>query len=252
MWSMGKIFRGAEVTRIYVGSYHDEEIKNKEQFGPLFEKDYKSLLSQLKELPRMCCMRKVNEMVKRIRLCVVHTCVLGNLRAKMPMFYGGEAVRAKLIKDLHVVFEEVRTQYHLSEGDFPDIDEFRGVLQRMDFYSFPAVNRSDLNQLQEMLSNDVPRIISHISGVVAEGPGMSHHRSQDGTKTAKGPNVFSLEDEDEKAKQSQQRMAHTQQLMAGVIAVLVVVVSIILASVMDNHQTIKHLTAKLTEQVQKL
>ncbi len=58
---MGKIFRGAEVTRIYVGSFHEGEILHKEEFGALFNKDNSALLSQLKELPSLCCMRKVLE-----------------------------------------------------------------------------------------------------------------------------------------------------------------------------------------------
>ena len=65
------------MTRIYVGSYKDEEIRHPEKFSALFEKDHDHLVAQLKELPSMCSMRKVNEMVKRIRLCVVHVCVLG-------------------------------------------------------------------------------------------------------------------------------------------------------------------------------
>ena len=70
LWSMGKIFRGAEVTRIYVGSYSDEEIKHKEQFGSLFEKDHDALLAQLNELPGMCCMRKVSIYQNVMTYCI--------------------------------------------------------------------------------------------------------------------------------------------------------------------------------------
>ena len=70
LWSMGKIFKGSEVTRVYVGSFSDEPIK-KEELKPLFEKDYSTLLRDLNDLPKACSMRKVNEMVKRIRLLIV-------------------------------------------------------------------------------------------------------------------------------------------------------------------------------------
>ena len=48
-------------------------------------------------------MRKVNEMVKRIRLAVVHVCVLGTLRSKMPYLWGKESAQAKLIENLQQV-----------------------------------------------------------------------------------------------------------------------------------------------------
>lgn len=50
-------------------------------------------------------------------------------------------------------------------GDFPDIEDFKGVLQRMDFYTFPKTNRVVLNQLQDMLLVDIPRIIALVAGV---------------------------------------------------------------------------------------
>ncbi len=50
-------------------------------------------------------MRKVNEMVKRIRLATVNTCVLGHLRAQLPTFWGKEAAQDRLINNLPAVFE---------------------------------------------------------------------------------------------------------------------------------------------------
>ena len=102
LWSMGRIFKGAEVARIYVGSYRDEPIA-REEHTALFEKDKKVLLSHLKQLPKACSMRKVNEMVKRIRLAVVHVCLVGTLRSKMPYLWGHEKAQAKLIEDLQKV-----------------------------------------------------------------------------------------------------------------------------------------------------
>ena len=74
LWSMGRIFKGAEVSRIYVGSFRDEQLVRDEHVQ-LFNKDEQVLKSHL-ELPKACSMRKVNEIVKRICLCVVHLCVL--------------------------------------------------------------------------------------------------------------------------------------------------------------------------------
>lgn len=241
LWSMGKIFRGAEVTRIYVGSFHDEPIQHEAEFGSLFRKDHAHLLEQLKELPSMCCMRKVNEMVKRIRLCVVHVCVLGVLRSKMPLLYGADATQARLIKNLQAVFEEVKTTYHLSDGDFPDLDEFQAVLQRMDFYSFPAIDRATLNALQDMLSSDIPRILSFAPGASSGAiGGESRIRDSSAEGVSGGLAMFTLNEEDEKTLQGHQSMGalmRSQQILAGVIAVLVVIIGLIIASVVENHVT---------------
>lgn len=248
LWSMGKIFHGAEVTRIYVGSFDDQPVVHEEEFGSLFNKDHAHLLTQLKELPGMCCMRKVNEMVKRIRLCVVHACVLGVLRSKMPIFMGAEQTRAGLIKNLERVFEEVKNLYHLSDGDFPDIDEFRGVLQRMDFYTFPAIDRAVLNQLQEMLSSDIPRILDHVAG--ASGGAMGGNRGEhDGSGAS--VQMFSI-DEDSEGSESNKNVGDlmkAQQMMAGVIAALVVVIGLIIASVAEDHVTAQFISRFVAESV---
>lgn len=252
LWSMGKIFRGAEVTRIYVGSFDDQEIVHKAEFGELFEKDHAHLLAQLKELPSMCCMRKVNEMVKRIRLCVVHACVLGLLRSKMPLFMGAEQTRAGLIKNLDKVFEEVRNLYHLSEGDFPNIDEFRGVLQRMDFYTFPAIDRAVLNQLQDMLSTDIPHILSHVSG--ATGGAVGGARSEDDGSGAR-LQMFSIDEDGENGSEkgkTMSEMVQSQQIMAVVIATLVVVIGLIVASVAEDHVTAQFISRAVAQAVTNL
>ena len=164
LWSMGRIFKGAEVSRIYVGSFQDEQLLRDEHVQ-LFNKDEQVLKSHLAELPKACSMRKVNEIVKRIRLCVVHLCVLGHLRSRMPYFWGANHVQTMLIDKLDEVFEDVRRTYQLSEGDFPRIEEFRAKLQMEDFYSFPKTDRKTLQKLQILLTEDIPYIISQLAGV---------------------------------------------------------------------------------------
>eukprot|EP01042_Synura_sphagnicola_P015829 gene15829-20046_t len=62
LWSMGRIFKGAEVTRIYVGSFHDTALLTQEHKA-LFEKDESLLMGALAQLPRACATRKINDMV---------------------------------------------------------------------------------------------------------------------------------------------------------------------------------------------
>lgn len=132
-------------------------------------------------------MRKVNEMVKRIRLAIVNVCVLGHLRSKMPYFAGKERMQGYLIDNMEQVFDAVRRKYDLAEGDFPKIDEFKAALRLADFSTFPYTKREVLVSLQDMLTVDIPRIIAHVAGVVKEGPG-SHVDDADDSDALEGSN----------------------------------------------------------------
>jgi hypothetical protein len=158
LWSMGKIFRGAEVTRVYVGSFNDEPLVRPE-YAQLFEKDRRVLMEQLNELPKLCSMRKINEMVKRIRLNIVNVCVVGHLRARMPWLWGREAAQRRLLDGLDEVFLAVQHEYGLSPGDFPPVGDFRQGLQLQDFSAFPRSDRKVLQQLKQMIDRDVPKML---------------------------------------------------------------------------------------------
>lgn len=164
LWSMGKIFRGAEVTRVYVGSFNNEPLQ-KPEYEKLFEKDRNALMGQLKELPKMCGMRKVNEMVKRIRLNIVNVCIIGHIKSKMPWLWGKEAVQRKLLDSIPEIYAAVQHEYSLSAGDFPPADQFRASLQLQDFSSFPHVDRRALRTLKQLLDEDIPQILQQIAGV---------------------------------------------------------------------------------------
>lgn len=164
LWSMGKIFQSAEVPRVYCGSFRDDQLQRKE-FEKLFEKDRNSLMSHLSDLPKLCGMRKINEMVKRIRLNIVNVCIIGYLQSKMPYLWGHDQVQNKLIKNLEKIYVEVRHLYNLPEGDFPPIEEFQAKLQLSDFRRFPKLERKVLIDLKDMLTYDIPTIFKSIAGV---------------------------------------------------------------------------------------
>ncbi len=65
----------------------------------------------------------------------------------------------------------MRKTFQLAEGDFPRLDEYKSSLQLSDIAAFPRIDRKTLNSLQEMLIQDIPRIISIVAGVVNSGPG---------------------------------------------------------------------------------
>lgn len=164
LWSIGRVFKGAEVTRVFVGSFKEGPLLT-DQHTALFKRDHDSLIDHLKGLPSSCSMRKINEIVKRIRLIVVHICILGYLKSRMPFFFGKEKIRRQLIDKLGEVFIEVQRMYQLSDGDFPSVVEYQQFLSKIDFSEFRNVDFKILSELQDILTNDIPRITRLVSGV---------------------------------------------------------------------------------------
>lgn len=160
MWSMGKLFSTPEVVRVYTGSYWNKDLIHTD-FEGMFNADEEWLLDELMRLPSVSAERKVNAVVKRVRLIKVHLCILGHLRQKLPKFFGHARARQALLDDLEQVFESVRNQYKLSEGDMPDVEDFRQRLSAFeDFRVFPMLDTEDLDKLEDILTTALPTIMS--------------------------------------------------------------------------------------------
>eukprot|EP00903_Cladosiphon_okamuranus_P005964 g5888.t1 len=166
MWSMGKIIRTPEVLRVYVGSFWDEPLMYDDN-AALFDMEERDLMNDLRELPRNSAVRKINELVKRCRLAKVHAYIIGYLRAQMPSMMGKEKVQKKLTQDLAQVFRSVMKQHNLAPGDFPDLEPFRAKLADTNFVKFPKLKVKMLEDLDEMLSVDIPRLMEMLPRTVA-------------------------------------------------------------------------------------
>lgn len=152
---------GAEVTRVYVCSFSNDYVI-KDDLATVFNKDRDTLMNEIDNLAGKSSMRKLDEMTKRIRRLIIQICVLGALRAKMPYFWGKEKAQLNLIKNLEETFGEVRQSYQLSIGDFPNTNEFQQSLMLCDFTKFPIADKKVLNQLQDIISVELPIITSRV------------------------------------------------------------------------------------------
>jgi hypothetical protein len=167
LWSMGKLFHTPEVVRVYTGSFWDKPLLH-DDFANMFDADENWLLDELMGLPSVSAERKVNAVVKRIRLVKVHICILGYLRAQMPRWWFGRhsSVRTHLLQHLEQVFETVRNLHTLPEGDMPNVDEFRQRLVLVeDFSSFPVLDPKDLELLETILRTELPKVLKGTSNV---------------------------------------------------------------------------------------
>lgn len=239
---MGKIFQSAEVPRVYCGSFREEPLQRKE-FEKLFEKDRTALMSHLSELPKMCGMRKINEMVKRIRLNIVNVCIIGNLKSKMPYLWGFEKTQKKLIENLDQIYLEVRHTYNLPEGDFPPIDEFKAGLQVVDFRRFPQLKRETLNQLKELLSIDIPIIFKSIAGVTSNKIGVNDN--DDEGNESENRNLQAIMNFDFNSFDKHTNSNLVQNIIPFITAFIFLVIAILISYFIDNGVTLKKFIAQL-------
>lgn len=161
LWSLGKTMTSPEVARVYVGSFWQEPLKNQDN-AALFEMEEKDLMKDLAILPRQSAVRKINELVKRIRKVKTLAYIIGHLKAEMPNLMGKEKKQQKLIADLPNVFRTILKKNNLAPGDFPDITSFSAKLREVKFNEFSTFNQKYIDALEEVLNKDIPALMEEL------------------------------------------------------------------------------------------
>lgn len=162
MWSMGKVFLTPENVRVYIGSFWDKKLKH-DDFDSIFKTDEMLLVDELENLHLVAAERKVNELVRRIRLIKVHVCILGRVRGKIRRRKNRDVV----IASLKEIVKSVKTKFNLSEGDIPNMELFADkLLAHTDWSIFPAkVDKKVVSLLDRLLENDMPKLMNRIGGL---------------------------------------------------------------------------------------
>ena len=158
LWSLGKTMSSPEVARVYVGSFWHEPLKNLDN-AELFEMEEKDLMKDLAILPRQSAVRKINELVKRIRKVKTLAYIIGHLKSQMPAMMGKEKKQKKLINDLPTVFRTILKKHNLAPGDFPDINAFSAKLTETKFTDFAAFSQKQIDALDQVLNEDIPKLM---------------------------------------------------------------------------------------------
>lgn len=164
MWSIGKVVTTPEVLRVYVGSFWDQPLMVTDN-AALFEMEENDLMRDLKDLPRNSAVRKINELVKRMRACKVHAYIIAHLREQMPYMMGIAKKQKELIAGLGEVFKTVLKKYNLAPGDFPDIEDFRAKLKELDFTKFSALKPKVIDEIDTVMGIDFPRLMDALPKV---------------------------------------------------------------------------------------
>lgn len=128
----------------------------------LFEMEEKDLMKDLAILPRQSAVRKINELVKRIRKVKTLSYIIGYLKSQMPNLMGKEKKQQKLISDLPNVFRIIMKKYNLSPGDFPDIATFADKLKDTKFTEFHTLKEEQIGLLDKCLTSDIPKLMEDL------------------------------------------------------------------------------------------
>lgn len=161
LWSLGKTMTSPEVARVYVGSFWQQPLRNMDN-SELFEMEEKDLMKDLAILPRQSAVRKINELVKRIRKVKTLAYIIGYLKSQMPNLMGREKKQQKLIADLPNVFRTILKKYNLAPGDFPDITSFSSKLRDTKFNEFATLSQKHIDALDEILNKDIPALMEEL------------------------------------------------------------------------------------------
>ncbi|KAI3764246.1 hypothetical protein L2E82_14252 [Cichorium intybus] len=163
MWSLGKVLKTPEVTRVYIGSFNDKPI-NEELVDPkskeLFEKEQNDLLVDLKDIPKKASDRRINEFVNRARGAKIHAYIISQLKKEMPMM-GKSKAKQKLMKNLQDVFAKVQKEFQVPTCDFPDVEHFRQVLGAFNFDKFEKLKPKMIEAADDMIRYDIPDLLKN-------------------------------------------------------------------------------------------
>ena len=161
LWSLGKTMTSPEVCRVYVGSFWQEPLKSLDN-AELFEREETDLMRDMAVLPRQSAVRKINELVKRIRKVKTLAYIIGHLKAEMPTMMGKEKKQKKLIADLPTVFRTIMKKHGLSPGDFPDLAQFSAKLAETKFADFHSFSQKTIDALDQVLNVDIPKLMEEL------------------------------------------------------------------------------------------
>ncbi|XP_058218779.1 EH domain-containing protein 1-like [Rhododendron vialii] len=162
MWSLGKVLNTPEVMRVYIGSFNDKPV-NEAVAGPLgkelFEREQEDLLSDLKDIPKKACDRRINEFVKRARAAKIHAYIISHLKKEMPAMMGKTKAQQRLIDNLEDEFAKVQREHHLPAGDFPNVEQFREVLSGYNIDKFEKLKSQKIQAVDDLLGYDIPKLL---------------------------------------------------------------------------------------------
>lgn len=83
----------------------------------------------------------------------------------MPTLIGKESKKRELIANLPTIYETIARQQRISIGDFPPIERMKEILMQQDFKSFSQLQPRLISAVDNMLRDEVAKLLEMIPSV---------------------------------------------------------------------------------------
>lgn len=111
MWSLGRVLKSAEIVKVYLGSYGAPESPLHVHNNLLLSRDREVLMQDLGKLSRDGPVRKINRLVKRVRLLKVLCLVLAHMKEQMPLMLWKREKQQEMMDHLDDIYRNVQVRY---------------------------------------------------------------------------------------------------------------------------------------------
>ncbi|VEL25605.1 unnamed protein product [Protopolystoma xenopodis] len=83
----------------------------------------------------------------------------------MPSLLGRDSKKRELITNLSRAYEMIAREHHISLGDFPKLERMQETLALQDFKTFSVLQPKLIKSVDDMLANDIAKLMQMISQV---------------------------------------------------------------------------------------
>jgi len=163
MWNLGLVLNHPETPRVYVGTFWDNSFFYDDN-RMLFEAEKDDLYNDLANLPRQALINKMDSMLERVKTVFIHTLIVGRIKEQLKSVIIGKSFkRNEIVNNLHKTFQHIQEKYKVTEGDFPDVEQFQSQLAKVDIRKFHSVKNSILDQVLKLWKEDLPAIMKEMN-----------------------------------------------------------------------------------------
>eukprot|EP01012_Entosiphon_sulcatum_P008686 TRINITY_DN14768_c0_g1_i1.p1 TRINITY_DN14768_c0_g1~~TRINITY_DN14768_c0_g1_i1.p1 ORF type:complete len:562 (-),score=166.07 TRINITY_DN14768_c0_g1_i1:106-1791(-) len=174
-WNLSNMVHSSEPPRVYVSSFWNKPYQPNTNHE-LFESEKRALMyDMLHTVPLEALDRKVAALLKRAQDVLIHACIIGTARQKLPKYFGKQKSKCETLDNLEQTYAEVQAKFRLPAADFPKEDEYRQFFTKHDLYDFKKLTSFEektnaIAKLQKAISEDIPALLKTISSESAHDP----------------------------------------------------------------------------------
>jgi EH domain-containing protein 1 len=169
MWSLGRALKSTDVVKVYMGSFGAPgSVTIPEHNAQLINRDKAILMNDFNLLARDGPVRKVNRLVKRVRLLKVLCVLLAHMKDQMPMLLWKKEKQQEMSDGLDDIYQTLMIRHDFPAGDFPNKERFRAHLAEVDLSEVKKLKKGMLESLDVILDVEAPRLFQLLPGGVSQ------------------------------------------------------------------------------------